>query len=263
MTMSPTQIPRVVSSSVGATHRRRAWIGALTMALLFHVGMWWMPVAMPAMAVMKPRVVRVLLQRTPPKPRPRIRPKPRKRVIKPRRRRRVRRKRRRWRRKRPRRRRIRRRKRPSKRVIKKMRPRAKPRRVIAKATKRPAPLPPQPKTKQVVPVQRVAPVVPKPAPVEFDVRAYGQGVYRAIQQQKRYPLMAYRMRFEGLVIVVIKINRNGRLLGEPKVVRSSGHGILDREAIRMAKAAPIPPFPRGSRKPYVKFSYPVRFRIAD
>jgi TonB family protein len=133
--------------------------------------------------------------------------------------------------------------------------------VIAKATKKPAPLPPQPKTKQIVPVQRVAPVVPRPAPVRVDMRGYGRGVFRAIQQQKRYPLMAYRMRFEGVVIVAIKIKRNGRLLGHPRIVRSSGHNILDREAIRMVKASPIPPFTNGYHKPYVLFHLPVRFHI--
>ncbi len=74
--------------------------------------------------------------------------------------------------------------------------------------------------------------------------------------------MAYRMGFEGMVVVSIKLTKAGKLLGRPRIVRSSGHRMLDKEAIRMIlAAAPLPNMPSAFQKHHAEFRIPVNFTI--
>lgn len=234
---------------------RQPWLHAILVALFVHVGMLWVPIAEPAMQQQQPRVVRVMLQAPKPRPKPRVRPKPRK-IEPPPRRRRVRRKRRR--------RKVRRRRRKVRKIQKK---RPKMRRTSAKSIIPPAPPvvrePVRPAPRRVDPPPPIPRrVTPAPPPRRVSLRGYGISVYHSIQRQKRYPLMAYRMRFEGLVILKVTIKRNGHLHRRPRVVRSSGHGILDKEAVRMViAAAPLRPMPQGYSRPYAAFNIPINFKI--
>ncbi|MBX2813899.1 MAG: TonB family protein [Myxococcales bacterium] len=68
---------------------------------------------------------------------------------------------------------------------------------------------------------------------EVSLEGYWQGFRRFVASYKKYPRMARRLRLEGIVKVQVTVDRLGRVLGAPKVVGSSGHAVLDAEALRM------------------------------
>ena len=54
------------------------------------------------------------------------------------------------------------------------------------------------------------------------------------------------MGLQGKVLVKISILRNGELAEDPVIHRSSGQKVLDKEALRMVRAAtPLLPLPDG------------------
>ena len=64
-----------------------------------------------------------------------------------------------------------------------------------------------------------------------------------ILSQWQYPPQARRMLMEGRLMLVFHLDKQGRLKGID-IERSSGHGLLDEEAIRaVSEASPFPPFP--------------------
>lgn len=227
------------------------WTVSLLFAAGTHLAVWYLPFAMPSNKVEKPREIRLVLQKVRPQP------KPKKRVVpKPRPRKKVR-------RRKVRRRRVRRRVR-KRRVVK--RPRPIPKRVVTPkpAPRRPEPVIPPKAVAKVTP-RRIVPPQPPPRQVvakRIDFRAYGRSLYRSVIRQKRYPRMAVRMGYEGTVILLIQVAPSGKLYGKPRVVRSSGHSMLDEEAIRMIKAAaPWPSMPKGFSRAYKTFRLPVRFSL--
>jgi TonB family protein len=73
--------------------------------------------------------------------------------------------------------------------------------------------------------------------------SYAAAVKEKILSQWEYPPRARSMLMEGGLMLVFHLNRQGGLQGI-QIERSSGHGILDEEAIRaVSAAAPFPPFP--------------------
>ena len=97
-----------------------------------------------------------------------------------------------------------------------------------------------------------------------DLEAYGTGLSRAVTSQRRYPPQARRLRLEGTVLVEVDVARDGSLAGEPVVSRSSGHALLDEEALRMVRsAAPFPALPGAHPGSSAHFVLPVRFGIRD
>lgn len=69
------------------------------------------------------------------------------------------------------------------------------------------------------------------------------------------------MGLEGVVILELTVRPNGQLIKPVKIRKSSGHEILDQEAIRMVTAAA--PF-RGLPTDYdkaVTFPIPIRFKL--
>lgn len=72
---------------------------------------------------------------------------------------------------------------------------------------------------------------------------YLQHVYQRIQRAKRYPRFAREREMEGRIQVEFVLSRDGKLL-ESRVVNSSGHSVLDREALlTLRRAAPFPKLP--------------------
>ena len=243
------------------------WLGSLVVAFGFHIAIWWLPVQMPSAKLKKRHVVKLRLASVkppPPAPRQEVQPppvqrqkpvkrlKPKKRRWKPKKRRRV---------------------KPKRRKIK-------PRPVLPKPVipvpppveepkEPPTPEPTKPvvkETKKAPPVKRVKAVPPRPPaprrPVRVDLGPYKSGLSQAIEQHKRYPRMAHRMGFEGKVLLAIKIKKDGTLQGSPKLLRSSGYGMLDKEAIRMIKAAaPFKAMPNGYSNKVAEFRIPVNFAI--
>lgn len=96
----------------------------------------------------------------------------------------------------------------------------------------------------------------------MDFGAYNRGIFAAITQQKRYPRAARKLGLEGRVIVVVTIDKQGALAEPPRVHTSSGHEILDEDALRAVRAAaPFPPLPGGYRGATRQIAIPVKYRL--
>ncbi|HLJ00963.1 MAG TPA: TonB family protein [Bradyrhizobium sp.] len=88
-------------------------------------------------------------------------------------------------------------------------------------------------------------------------KAYNALVFGHLQRFKRYPATARGA--SGVVVVRFELNRAGEVI-ESAVTKSSGHAVLDQEALTLLKrASPFPPFP--PTKPGERDSYtaPVNF----
>lgn len=82
-------------------------------------------------------------------------------------------------------------------------------------------------------------------------------------QHKRYPMAARRQRREGVAEVEFTLSRSGEVL-RARVINSSGHGILDREVIKMLeRAAPMPAFPSSFSANQLVITLPVSFNLSD
>jgi protein TonB len=92
---------------------------------------------------------------------------------------------------------------------------------------------------------------------EAGSNAYNAMVFGHLQRFKRYPMAANGA--AGTVLVRFALNRTGEVISS-EVSKSSGNGVLDREALDiLRRASPFPPFPAA--KPGTQDSYiaPVNF----
>jgi periplasmic protein TonB len=92
---------------------------------------------------------------------------------------------------------------------------------------------------------------------EAGAKAYNALVFGHLQRFKRYPLAAHGI--TGTVLVQFVLNRAGDVT-ESTVTKSSGNGVLDREALEtLRRASPFPAFPDA--KPGTEETYiaPVNF----
>jgi protein TonB len=94
-----------------------------------------------------------------------------------------------------------------------------------------------------------------------DRHAYALRVRALVEASKRYPARARRQGQEGEVTVRLRIAPDGRLLGQPRVIASSGAEALDREAVRMVHRAE--PFPPSGAATAIELVVPVRFSLSD
>ncbi|MCD8514351.1 MAG: energy transducer TonB [Nitrincola sp.] len=84
---------------------------------------------------------------------------------------------------------------------------------------------------------------------------------RHLAQHKRYPMAARRQRREGVAEVEFTINRQGQVLNA-RIVRSSGHAMLDQEVLEMlTRAAPMPSFPSSINQNQLVITLPVSFSL--
>ncbi len=84
---------------------------------------------------------------------------------------------------------------------------------------------------------------------------------RYLAQHKRYPMAARRQRREGIAEVEFTINRQGQVLNA-RIVRSSGHAMLDQEVLEMlTRAAPMPSFPSSINQNQLVITLPVSFSL--
>lgn len=94
-----------------------------------------------------------------------------------------------------------------------------------------------------------------------NLSSYQSKLVAHLRRFRSYPSAARRRRLEGSASVSITINRSGRVTGV-SLARSSGHGLLDREAVAMARrASPFPPIPSGLGRSQITIRAPVRFDI--
>jgi protein TonB len=119
-----------------------------------------------------------------------------------------------------------------------------------------------------------APALPRPAaPVlpptgggtgTVDLSGYVSAIGGKVARHRHYPEIAQQMGYEGICEVLLKVRKDGTLAGPPLVGHSSGHGILDEEAMRMvARAAPFPALPGGYAGAVAELRVPVRFHLEN
>ncbi len=153
--------------------------------------------------------------------------------------------------------------------LKRIPPRPKKKQLVKTVAPQP---PPKPATKAIeAPVATPAPaavtiatpVQAPPQPVKkVDLRGYGRRITAAVRRHLRYPQVAERLGLEGKTRVKISLNLQGQLLGSPTVYRSSGHPILDREALRIVRvAAPFAPLPSGMTRPSISIVITIKFTL--
>lgn len=137
-------------------------------------------------------------------------------------------------------------------------PPVQPTEVIAVAPK-PTPAPPV----QTVPV----PVVQEPPPAinqadyEDARNKYGNSLWGAISKHKKYPKIAAMRNWQGEAIVELELDGNGKLKSK-KIVQSSGHDVLDKQALEMVeKALPFPAPPEALRGNSFTITVPIPFKL--
>jgi protein TonB len=112
---------------------------------------------------------------------------------------------------------------------------------------------------------RAAPVDPVPPPPPAagpDMSVWGATVRSSVLQRRRYPRAARRLGLEGTAVVSLLLWPDGRLAGPPRLQRSSGHEVLDHEALRMVRAAaPFAPPTGPGDGAKSAFSVPIRFAL--
>jgi protein TonB len=108
--------------------------------------------------------------------------------------------------------------------------------------------------------------MPRAAPDAIDSGSLGQyrlALLGTARRHKLYPDMARERGWEGRVAVELVIGADG-VLTAAQVKHSSGHGVLDREALEMLKRAasltPVPPSLRGRE---FRLDVPVLFELRN
>ncbi len=84
-------------------------------------------------------------------------------------------------------------------------------------------------------------------------------LYR-INPAPKYPRIARRRGYQGMVVLEVLVHRNGRV-GDLRVNASSGHKILDRAAMASVENWLFEPGMRGDQKVDMWVRVPVRFRL--
>ena len=80
-----------------------------------------------------------------------------------------------------------------------------------------------------------------------------------LERHKEYPPAAQQRRQQGVVLLYIVIDRDGRVINS-RIQKSSGQQLLDQAALAMLeRAQPLPPIPDDMNKERLKFVVPVQF----
>lgn len=83
-----------------------------------------------------------------------------------------------------------------------------------------------------------------------------------LAQLHRYPKLARRRNQQGTAALRFVVNRQGQIVSN-KVVTSSGHRLLDAEALKLIeRASPLPPLPDEVRRFTLEVNMPVAYRLA-
>ena len=92
---------------------------------------------------------------------------------------------------------------------------------------------------------------------------YGQSISKEIKRYQRYPPPALRRGWEGTAEVLLQIAADGKVTGIT-LGKSSGHVILDAEALDMVRrASPLPQAPPDLRGRALVVSVPIVFRLQN
>lgn len=101
--------------------------------------------------------------------------------------------------------------------------------------------------------------------VGVDLSGYGARVRAAVQRRQHYPESAEEDGVEGTVRVRVTVRADGSLVAKPTIIKSSGNGTLDREALRMVRAsAPFANLPSGFKKDgTAQLTIPIIFELEE
>jgi protein TonB len=115
-------------------------------------------------------------------------------------------------------------------------------------------------------VAQPASVAPVSRPATTDpaaLAAYGRNLAGAVAAHQRYPRLAQIRQWQGTALLQLVLATDGQL-ASVRVLSSSGHEILDRQAIDMVRAAvPLPPLPASLAGRSLTVDVPVVFRLAS
>lgn len=90
---------------------------------------------------------------------------------------------------------------------------------------------------------------------------YGAILLAWLERHKEYPRVAQKRRQQGVVLLHIVLDRDGRVI-EAHIQESSGYRLLDDAALAMLKRAqPLPPIPDDIREERLRFVVPVQFFV--
>jgi protein TonB len=105
------------------------------------------------------------------------------------------------------------------------------------------------------------PVVAAPSPELL--AGYGSSVSRLLARYREYPRVALMRGWEGTVTMRLRVAPGGKLI-DAKVEGSSGHQVLDAQALEMVKRVPeLPPPPESLRDREFGVLVPVVFRLQN
>lgn len=138
----------------------------------------------------------------------------------------------------------------------------------------PAVVPPAPPVMSAPPVENTTPAFtappppdpPKPTgPTQQDIDAaknsYSSILQGAFAKHKKYPRLAQMRGWQGIVRVRLEMSAEGAVISSV-VSESSGHEILDKQALEMVrKATPLPQPPEILRNQAFTILVPVAFRL--
>lgn len=92
---------------------------------------------------------------------------------------------------------------------------------------------------------------------------YGRSVAGALAMHQRYPRLAQLRQWQGTTLLRLEFAADGRML-DTRVLSSSGHEVLDRQALEMLRAAlPLPPLPAVLAGRNLVVNVPVVFRLGS
>lgn len=139
----------------------------------------------------------------------------------------------------------------------------------------PAPVEPMPPSSEPAPAPALETIpgpvasapAASPAPPAPDlstlIAQYRSQFIGAAVRYKRYPLAARDNGWEGDVVVHLEVSTNGEL-GELKVKKSSGHAVLDEQALEMFRlASPQVPLPAALRGRAFSFDVRAVYSLKD
>lgn len=74
--------------------------------------------------------------------------------------------------------------------------------------------------------------------------SYERDILKKIHRMKYYPQYARRMGMEGDVTIRFTIDKSGRIINHPVIIKKDEHDVLNRAGVlTITQAGPFPPFP--------------------
>ena len=90
---------------------------------------------------------------------------------------------------------------------------------------------------------------------------YLTGIYRAIEECKRYPRSARRMQQEGVVEVAFTILADGAI-GEVRISKASGYSLIDKAALEAVNnIGQLDPIPEALEMERWELILPIRYEL--